>query len=53
MLKIVLKNGDIAEWKEEQFTDYKYDGRSFVVINCGQWVGIYNFDCIMYVVVEK
>ena len=46
VLRIVFKNGEIIKWKGKRFTDYKYDGKCFIVINKKQWVGIYNLDCI-------
>lgn len=49
MLRIVFKSGEVIKWKKKQFTDYKYDGKCFIVINKKQWVGIYNLDCIAVV----
>lgn len=46
MIKIVFKNGEIAKWKKKRYTDYKYDGHCFVVINKKRWVGIYNLESI-------
>ena len=52
MIKITFKNGSIAKWKKKQWTDYKYDGKCFIVINSGHWVGIYNMDSIISVVIK-
>lgn len=46
MLRIVFKNGEVIKWKKKQFTDYKYDGKCFIVILKKQWVAIYNLDCL-------
>lgn len=56
MIKIVLKNGRIVEWKKKKkkkrWTDYKYDGKCFSVINNNQVVGIYNMDSIISVIIK-
>lgn len=57
MIKIVLKNGRIVEWKKKRkkkkrWTDYKYDGKCFSVINNNQVVGIYNMDSIISVIIK-
>ncbi len=51
MIKITFKNGDTAEWYIGQYTDYKYDGKCFIVIKDKQWVGIYNIDHIISIVI--
>ncbi len=53
MIKIVFKNGCIAKWKKEQWTDYKYDGKCFIIIKGEQWVGIYNMDSVVSIIVKK
>lgn len=52
MIKITFKNGCTCKWKKKEWTDYKYDGKCFIVINKAQWVGIYNLDSIISVVVR-
>ncbi len=52
MIKIVFKNGCICKWKKKQWTDYKYDGKCFIVIKDGQWVGMYNMDSIVSIIVK-
>lgn len=52
MIRIALKNGCVVEWKKKQWTDYKYDGRCFVVINKKQWIGIYNMDSVISVTIK-
>jgi nitrous oxide reductase len=53
MIEIVFKNGDMAHYKPEQYTDYRYDGKYFIVIDGKQWIGFYNLDCVEYIEVEK
>ena len=52
MIKITLKNGCVCKWKRKEYTDYKYDGRCFIVIRDKRWVGIYNLDSIISVTVK-
>lgn len=52
MIKITFKNGNICTWGKDEYTDYKYDGKCFIVIRNEQWVGIYNMDNIISVVVK-
>jgi hypothetical protein len=39
-----MTNGAYDEWKPEQYTDYMYDRKCFIIIKGEQWVGIYNMD---------
>ncbi len=54
MIKITFKNGhhNIVTWNKDTYTDYKYDGKCFIIIKNEQWVGIYNMDSITSVVIE-
>lgn len=52
MIKIVFKNGCIVKWKKKEWTDYKYDGKLFIVIKDEEWVGFYNIDSIVSVIVK-
>lgn len=52
MIKIVFKNGCVVKWKKKEWTDYKYDGKCFIVIKNEQWVGIYNMDRIVSVLIR-
>lgn len=49
MIEIVFKNGDMAHYTPDQYTDYKYDGKYFIVIKHKQWIGFYNLDCVEYI----
>lgn len=53
MLNITLRNGTFIQWREDQYTDYMYDGKCFIVIKNSQWVGIYNIDAVRSVEVDK
>ena len=53
MIEIVFRNGDMTHYKQDQYTDYKYDGKYFIVIYEKQWIGFYNLDCVEYIEVER
>ncbi len=52
MIEIVFRNGDMCHYKPEEYTDYKYDGKYFIVIRGKQWIGFYNLDCVEYIEVQ-
>ena len=51
MIKITMKNGETAKWTN--YTDYKYDGKFFIVIRDGEWVGFYNLDHVISIVITQ
>lgn len=53
MIRIFFKNGNIDKWKKEKYTDYKYDGRCFIIMRKSQWIGIYNLDDISAITVGE
>lgn len=53
MIKIVTTNSGTDIWKEGEYTDYIYNGKAFVIINKGEWVGIYNMDHVVKVTVKE
>ena len=50
MIKITMASGDVVTSDEEAYTDYKYDGKFFIIIQDGQWVGFYNLDHVISIV---
>ena len=52
MIQITMTNGTYICWKDEQYTDYMYDGKVFVVIKGSKWVGIYNIDHVREIRVD-
>ncbi|MXP77219.1 hypothetical protein GN277_18105 [Lachnospiraceae bacterium WCA-9-b2] len=52
MIKIVFKNGRVDEWSKEEYSDYKYDGKCFIVIKDNQWIGFYNMDSITSITIK-
>ncbi len=53
MINITLSNGSFIQWNRDEFTDYMYDGKCFIVIKGSQWVGIYNMDFVRSVEVDR
>lgn len=44
MLRIVLKSGDVREYKGSSFTDYDWKPQVFVVLKNDQWIAMFNWD---------
>jgi len=53
MIEIIFRNGEQAHWKKDEYTDYKYDGKCFIVIRDRQWIAFYNIDEIICIEVEE
>ena len=51
-ITVTMKNGKFAEWKKDEWDDYTYDGKFFIVIKNEAWIGFYNLDEIRTIVVE-
>lgn len=52
MIKITFKNGNVIRWKKKTYTDYKYDGKCFIITKDGKWVGLYNIDSIISIIIK-
>lgn len=52
-LTILLENGDLRTWNEDEFTEYGIKGRFLVIISDEKWVGMYALDRIVSVEVER
>lgn len=53
MMDITFKDGDIAHYEPNQYTDCKYDGKYFIVVYNEQWIGLYNLDDIKRIDVKR
>jgi len=53
-IEITLNNGHFAVWEADkgEWDDYAYDGIAFIIKKDGAWVGIYNMNHVISVVVE-
>ena len=48
-ITIDFKNGETCHYAPDEYTDYWYDGKYFVVIFEKQWIGFYNLDEVRYI----
>ena len=39
-------------WTKDQWDDYSYDSKFFIVKNKGSWIGFYNLEEISTIIVE-
>ena len=53
LIKIVMTNGTEVKWLSEQWDDYKYDGKFFIIMKNGSWVGFYNLDFVISIIVKE
>lgn len=53
MIKITFKSGDACEWCKDSYTDYRYDGKCFIVIKNGEFVGFYNMDSVAHIIIRQ
>lgn len=52
-IEINFKNGEIVHYNNDEYTDYKYDGKYFIVIRDKAWIGFYNLDVVMCIEVTN
>lgn len=52
MIKITMKNSAIVKWQEDEYSDYGYDGKYFIIIKDGRWIGYYNLDYVISIIVK-
>lgn len=52
-ITIIFKNGEVCHYRPEEYTDYRYDGKYFIVIHESQWIGMYNLKEIRYIEIES
>ncbi len=53
-IEVTFKNGHTAVWEADkgEWDDYAYDGKVLIIKEDGSWVGIYNMDSVISVVVK-
>lgn len=51
-IKIVMANSDEIKWTADQWDDYKYDGKYFIITKGGVWVGFYNLDKVISIIIQ-
>lgn len=53
MIAIYFKDGSARIYKCEEYTEYKYDAKYFIIIKDWKWIGMYNLDCIKMIEVDR
>ena len=43
---IIFKNGNIVVWRGNEYTDYDYDRKCFIITNNRRWMGVYPIEGI-------
>ncbi len=53
-IEVTFKSGHSAVWEadKDEWDDYAYDGKVLSIKKNGAWVGIYNMDSVISVVVK-
>lgn len=51
-IEIVMKNGGQVVWKKDDWDDYIYDGKFFIIQKNNFCVGFYNLDEIISIIVR-
>lgn len=51
-ITITMKDGKYAEWEKDDWDDYTYDGKFFIVIKDGAWIGFYNLDEVRTIAIQ-
>lgn len=52
VIRVNTKTGT-DEWLPHEWDDYSYEGAVFVVKYNGSWVGIYNMDNVLSIIIEE
>ena len=39
--------------EKEEYNDYKYDGKCFILIKGEQWIGFYNIDSTISILIKE
>ncbi len=53
MIKITMTNSKVVTWHKGEFDDYMYDGKFFIVIRNGEWIGFYNLEHVISIIVKE
>ena len=53
LIKIIMTNGTEVKWVAEQWDDYVYDGKFFIIKKNGDWIGFYNLDYVISIIVKE
>ena len=53
MIIITMANSQVVKWQHDEFSDYMYDGKFFIIIRNGEWVGFYNLDHVISIIIKE
>ncbi len=53
MIKITMTNSQEVKWQRDDYTDYMYDGKYFIIIRNGEWIGFYNLDHVISIIIKS
>lgn len=53
-IEVSFKSGQSTIWKADNgdWDDYDYDGKMFIIKKDGNWVGFYNIDSILSIILK-
>lgn len=51
MIKIVMSNSEEVIWQRDEYDSYIYDGKFFIIKRGHKWIGMYNLDYVISVIV--
>ena len=51
-IKIFTKSGKLILFNEDDWDDYLYDGKFFIIKKNNTWVGFYNLDKVVSIIVQ-
>ena len=51
-ITITMKNSEQFVWGKDAWDDYHYDGKCFIIKKNGEWIGFYNLDQVVSIVVQ-
>lgn len=52
LIKIIMTNSEEVKWTGDKWDDYLYYGKYFIIKKDGVWVGMYNLDYVISIVVK-
>lgn len=53
MIIITMANSQEIKWQKEEYDNYIYDGKFFIIAKNGEWIGFYNLNTVISIVIEK
>lgn len=51
-IKIALNNSKQVKWEKDEWDDYIYDGKFFIVKKNDAWVGFYNLNNVISIIIK-